>query len=114
MDLVFVLDSSTSVGASNFALLKEFVKDMIDFTDIDSGAVRVGLVIYSTDVLVEFYLDEYITKADVKNAIDRLSYITGTTNTAEALMRMYGHVYSPTRGDRGDAENIGVTVINRL
>ena len=57
LDLVFLIDASTSVGARNFARILEFVKTFLGFADIDSGQVRVGVAVYSTAVEVEFHLN---------------------------------------------------------
>ena len=49
-DLVIIIDSSTSVTAANFQKILNFIKDFVRASDIDSGNVRVGVVLYSTEV----------------------------------------------------------------
>ena len=49
-DLVIIIDSSTSVTAANFQKILNFIKDFVRVSDIDSGNVRVGVVLYSTEV----------------------------------------------------------------
>ena len=50
IDMVIILDASTSVTASNFKKMLDFCKNIIRNADIDAGYVRVGVLIYSTEV----------------------------------------------------------------
>ncbi|KAK3783391.1 hypothetical protein RRG08_001851, partial [Elysia crispata] len=110
IDLVFVLDASTSVTEPNFELMKDFVKDFLYEADIDSGNVRVGVIIYSTQDHIEFQMNTYNTKADVYNAIDEIPYRYGSTNTADALKTMRSEMFTRRNGDRPDVENICIVV----
>ena len=110
IDLVFVLDASTSVTEPNFELMKDFVKDFLYEADIDSGNVRVGVIIYSTQNHIEFQMNTYKTKTDVYNAIDEIPYRYGSTNTADALKTMREEVFTRRNGDRPGVENICIVV----
>ncbi|KAK0067182.1 collagen alpha-3(VI) chain-like isoform X4, partial [Biomphalaria pfeifferi] len=110
LDLVFVLDASTSVTEPNFKLMKDFVKDFLPDADIDGGNVRVGVVIYSNADYVQFQLNTYAKKADVYNAIDDIPYRYGSTNTADALKTMRSVMFTAGNGDRSDVDNVAVVV----
>uniref|UniRef100_A0A2C9JVB5 VWFA domain-containing protein n=1 Tax=Biomphalaria glabrata TaxID=6526 RepID=A0A2C9JVB5_BIOGL len=110
LDLVFVLDASTSVTEPNFELMKDFVKDFLLDADIDGGNVRVGVVIYSDADYVQFQLNTYAKKADVYNAIDDIPYRYGSTNTADALKTMRSVMFTAGNGDRSDVNNVAVVV----
>ncbi|XP_041374199.1 uncharacterized protein LOC121387240 [Gigantopelta aegis] len=110
LDLVFVLDASTSVTKPNFQLVLEFTKDFISFADIDGGSVRVGVVVYSTSVHTEFYLDRYSSKSEILEAIDSIPYTYGSTNTADGLKVMRKQVFSLQHGDRPDVDNMAIVV----
>ncbi|GFR78016.1 collagen alpha-3(VI) chain [Elysia marginata] len=110
IDLVFVLDASTSVTEPNFELMKDFVKDFLYEADIDGGNVRVGVIIYSTQDHVEFQMNTYRTKADVYNAVDEIPYRYGSTNTADALKTMRTQMFTRANGDRPGVENICIVV----
>ena len=56
VDVVFILDSSGSVGQENFEKVKEFVADVIQRVDMDSGAVRIGVEVFDTDARVVFFV----------------------------------------------------------
>ncbi|GFN87838.1 collagen alpha-3(vi) chain [Plakobranchus ocellatus] len=110
IDLVFVLDASTSVTEPNFELMKDFVKDFLYEADIDGGNVRVGVIIYSTEDHVEFQMNTYRSKVDVYNAVDNIPYRYGSTNTADALKTMRTEMFTARNGDRPDVENICIIV----
>lgn len=61
MELVFVIDSSESVGPDNYNIVKEFVTTLVDRVTIGRNATRVGLVLYSHEVS-QFYLQIPKTK----------------------------------------------------
>ena len=46
MDVVVILDASTSVTESNFQKMRNFAKDLVEKADVDSGSVRFGALIY--------------------------------------------------------------------
>lgn len=119
MDLVFIVDSSTSVGQENFKKILDFLKDFLGKSNIDSGSVRVGVLSYSTEVHDHFYLNSYRTSRDMFSAIDNISWIYGSTNTADAIRDMRTKYFSYRNGDRPNARNIafiitdGVSNINQ-
>ncbi len=56
-DIVFIVDSSGSVGPANFELAKRFVGDVISRLDIGSSATRVGVIDYADSVENVFFLN---------------------------------------------------------
>lgn len=108
--MVIIIDASTSVTEPNYKKMLDFVKDIVQSGDIDSGDVRVGVVIYSTDVEIQFHLNQYTTEADVIAAIDKIPYIYGSTNTADALKTMHEAMFLTSRGDRPDVNNVAIVL----
>lgn len=92
----------------------QFAKDIVDKADIDSGSVRVGALIYSSEVEIQFHLNQYTTETEVKAAIDRIPYIYGSTNSADALRTMHDQMFSALNGDRADAENIAFMITDGI
>uniref|UniRef100_A0A8C3AW68 Collagen alpha-1(XXVIII) chain n=1 Tax=Cyclopterus lumpus TaxID=8103 RepID=A0A8C3AW68_CYCLU len=87
MELVFVIDSSESVGPENFEIIKDFVTRLVDRTTVGRNATRIGLVLYSLDVHLEFNLVRYMSKQDVKQAIWKMSYMGEGTYTGTAIRK---------------------------
>lgn len=105
-DIVFILDSSTSVTDVNFKKILAFLKDFLSDASIDSGNVRVGAVIYSTDVEVQFHLNRYSSKRDILDAIDNIAYVYGSTNTYGGLHTARTQMFTAGNGDRAGVPNI--------
>ncbi|KAM6955359.1 collagen, type XXVIII, alpha 2a [Lycodopsis pacificus] len=87
MELVFVIDSSESVGPENFEIVKDFVTRLVDRTTVGRNATRIGLVLYSLDVHLEFNLVRYMSKQDVKQAIRKMPYMGEGTYTGTAIRK---------------------------
>ncbi|KAK7501402.1 hypothetical protein BaRGS_00007206 [Batillaria attramentaria] len=110
IDLVFVLDTSTSMEEQNFELVRNFVRDFLSIAEIDNGRVRVGVIIYSTEDYLQFNLNEYKTKHEVLNALSDIAYHPGSTNMADALSTMRTVMFTPQNGDRPGVPNICIVV----
>ncbi|KAK7450507.1 hypothetical protein BaRGS_00039938 [Batillaria attramentaria] len=80
-DIVFVMDASGSVGASNFARLKVFVQDLVNDFDIGSNTIRVGVEKYESKSYTEFNLNAYYVKSTMVSVIGNIYYSRGGTNT---------------------------------
>ena len=96
-EVVFVLDSSTSVGPKNWKLELKFLTDIVRRLHIGPHADRVGLVTYNTDVKVEFGLTKYTSKAALIRAIHRVKFSEGITATGDALRKARTAVLSQAR-----------------
>lgn len=84
-DIVFLVDSSTSIGPQNFQKVKHFLHSVVSGLDISSDRVQVGLVQYSDNIYPAFQLKQSSLKSAVLDRIQNLSYSTGGTNTGSAL-----------------------------
>ena len=76
-DVVFVIDSSGSIGRNNFVKVQNFIKNIVDSFGISNNTVRVGLVQFSSSVVVEFNLLRYSNKNDITAAVQALQYHDG-------------------------------------
>ncbi|XP_071000798.1 collagen alpha-1(VI) chain-like, partial [Oncorhynchus clarkii lewisi] len=91
--LLFVLDSSESVGLQNFTLEKEFIIRIINkitkfSKDKKELGSRVGVVQYShdgTQELVSMEDPKITTVAQLKSSVRNMRWIAGGTYTGEAL-----------------------------
>ncbi|XP_039221352.1 collagen alpha-1(XXVIII) chain-like [Crotalus tigris] len=87
MELVFVIDSSESVGPENFEIIKDFVTALVDRVTVGRNATRIGLVLYSLEVRLEFGLNRYTAQQDVKQAIRKMLYMGEGTYTGTAIRK---------------------------
>lgn len=100
VDLAFILDSSGSVGSSNFNKVKNFVKNVVDFFNIGSSGTHVAVVTYSTYSSLEFKLKAHYTKSSIKNAVSEIRYRGGWTYTADALDFTRKNIFSKSQVSR--------------
>ncbi|VDI44329.1 Hypothetical predicted protein [Mytilus galloprovincialis] len=120
IDIVIMLDSSTSVGNDNYTKMTNFCKAFLKHADLDSGNIRVGVLSYSTFVHVEFHLNDCNTTQDIMEAIGAIRYRSGATNTADGLKIMRTQMFTAPNGDRNGVTNKlliltdGVSNINPL
>jgi len=84
-DMVFMLDTSASVGITNHLLALDFIKTAVSFFNIGSMYTRVGVVAYGTSSAIEFDLNRYSTLTSLQGGIDAVAYTAGLTNTPAAL-----------------------------
>uniref|UniRef100_UPI00358EB62D cartilage matrix protein-like isoform X2 n=1 Tax=Myxine glutinosa TaxID=7769 RepID=UPI00358EB62D len=90
VDLVFLLDGSSSVTITNFKKVLNTVQMIVDSLDIGADSVRAALVQYSGSLFggkntLHFNLDQYSNHADLQKAISSVSYMKGFTYTGNAL-----------------------------
>ena len=102
VDLVFLLDGSGSVGKSNFEKVRVFVKKVVDFFNIGETGTHVAVVTYESSTHLEFKLDKFVTKSDLRKAIDRVDYNGLLTYTGEALEFVKKYVFTESAGMRAD------------
>ncbi|XP_050832265.1 von Willebrand factor A domain-containing protein 2 isoform X6 [Serinus canaria] len=71
LDVLFLLDGSYSIGKGSFERSKHFASKLCDALDIHPDRVRVGMIQFSSTPHLEFPLDSYLTKQEVKERIKR-------------------------------------------
>ena len=86
-----------------------FLKTFLKHAEVSQNVVRVGVITYSTDVHIEFRMNEYTTKSQVFDAIEQIPYRHGSTNTADAL-KVMKKMFTPEYGDRPAVKNIAIVV----
>lgn len=101
-DIVFVLDSSLSVGFSDFRQMLTFVKNVAGYLRIGPDESQVGVIKYSSSVRREFLLNMHHSKQEVLDAIERIDFASGKTYTAEALK----HANSLFREQNGGRDGV--------
>ena len=110
VDIIFVIDSSTSVGARNFIKIINFVRSMIENADISQDAVRVGLLTFSSTATIRFNLNEVNSRGEFLQRLERIPYAYGDTNTAEALRVLRQQMFTESAGDRQSTRNMAVII----
>ena len=118
MDLCLVIDSSGSIRDNNppggqpdnYDLQLEFLANLVRAFSIGQDATRVGALIFSEQVILEFTLDRYDDANAVANAILASPYLGQTTNTPEALRQTRASCFNVATGDRPNVPNLAIVV----
>ncbi|XP_069544117.1 collagen, type XXVIII, alpha 1b [Brachyistius frenatus] len=87
LDLVFVIDSSESVGPENFNVIKDFVNALIDRASVSRETTRVGVVLYSHNNAVVVSLGQEATRDEIKSAVRSMIYLGEGTFTGSAIQQ---------------------------
>ncbi|XP_078537492.1 collagen alpha-3(VI) chain [Lissotriton helveticus] len=100
-DIVFLIDGSTYVGQDGMANIRDFIIRIVENLNVGVNQVRIGLVQYSNDPSVEFYLRSHLNKPAVLQAIRRLRLKGGSpTNTGKALEYVARNLFVKSAGSR--------------
>ncbi|XP_069472084.1 collagen alpha-3(VI) chain [Ambystoma mexicanum] len=100
-DIVFLIDGSTNVGQDGMANIRDFIIRVVEGLNVGVNQVRIGLVQYSNDPKVEFYLRSHLNKPAVVQAIRRLRLKGGSpTNTGKALDYVARNLFVKSAGSR--------------
>ena len=102
-DVIIVMDSS--VPNQYFDWMKNYVRGLANSYSIDNEQYRVGLLRYSTGQQVQWNLNEYGTKNEIIQAVDRVSYNPGERNTDQAIDYVTNQMFTQSNGDRDFARN---------
>ncbi|KAL8173263.1 UNVERIFIED_CONTAM: hypothetical protein K2H54_043315 [Gekko kuhli] len=118
LDIVFIIDSSESIGYTNFSLEKNFVINVVSRLGSiakdpksETGA-RVGVVQYSHEGTFEAIQlnDERIDSlSSFKEAVKRLEWIAGGTWTLSALQFAYNKLIKESRREKARVFAVVVT-----
>uniref|UniRef100_A0A8C8XBN7 VWFA domain-containing protein n=1 Tax=Panthera leo TaxID=9689 RepID=A0A8C8XBN7_PANLE len=98
-DIVFLVDSSASLGPQNFQKVKNFLHSVVLGLGISSDQVRVGLAQYNDNIYPAFRLNQYPLKSVVLEQIQNLPYHTGA-NTGSALEFIRIDYFTEAAGSR--------------
>ena len=118
VDLCLVIDSSGSIRdnnppdgrTDNYELQLKFLSDLVKAFSIGPDATRVGALIFSDQVILEFTLSQYDNAEAIVQAILASPYLGQTTNTPEALRQTRLQCFNAATGDRPNVPNLAIVV----
>ncbi len=121
VDLCFIIDSSGSIrdnnpanGPDNWQLQLQFLSDLVGAFTVGQDATRVGAIVFSERVLLEFPLNAFDTRSEVQRALVSIAYLGQTTNTPEAFIQTRQQCFNPSNGDRPEVQNLAIIVTDGL
>ncbi|CAN2389704.1 von Willebrand factor type A domain, partial [Pristimantis euphronides] len=84
-DVVFLVDSSSSIGSSSFMQMKLFISKIIGLLEIGINKYRVGLAQFSGAAQTEFLLNTFDTKQKILEYVKTMAFKGGPLNVGSAL-----------------------------
>jgi len=110
LDLVFLLDSSGSMGQIGFDQSRHYLKKVIARLPLGPGnaSTHVSIVQFSEvgEQSVEVPISDGFILEDIEAAVNTMQWHTGDTHTGEAIDYVLEHVFPQSRG--GTAEMIAL------
>ena len=108
--MVFVIDTSGSIGPQRFQLITNFTANITDELINNSPKSAVGVILFSTTARIEFNLQAHTNSSTLRSAFSRLPYRGGVTNTAEALRLLLSTAQDGQLGLRNGSSKIAIVI----
>ncbi|KAG6930871.1 collagen type VI alpha 3 chain [Chelydra serpentina] len=99
-DIIFLVDSSWSIGKEHFQLVREFLYDVIKSLAVGGNDFRFALVQFSGNPHTEFQLNTYHSNQDVLSHISNMPYLGGGTKTGKGLEYLIQNHLTKAAGSR--------------
>ncbi|CAL1543554.1 unnamed protein product, partial [Lymnaea stagnalis] len=114
-DIVFVIDSSGSLGPDNYNKEKKFTIDIAKRFPIGPTGARFGCVIFSSTAESMFDLSDDLDRASLEEALEALPFLNATTHTYKAfdLVSEEG-MFAEDNGGRNKAAKIIIFLTDGL
>ena len=108
--MVFVIDTSGSIGSSRFQLIREFTANLTVELINSSPRNKVGVILFSDSARIHFNLQAYDNLNSLLSAINQLPYSGGGTDTAEALTLLLSTAQNGAIGLRDDSSKVAIVI----
>jgi len=109
-DIVFVVDSSGSIGINNWQFVLNFINQIIDKVGVGPQLTRVGFLTYGNRAHIIFNLNNYTDPAQMKTAVSAAKFLDENTNTSGGISTAVNVMFTEANGDRPAAPNIMVVI----
>lgn len=90
-----------------------FLRDLVQSLNVDSGAVRVSVVLFGDDASVQFQLNHFTTQKKLMKALKSIKpaqYRAKSANILNLLTTLKTEVFTEVNGDRKDVPNIAIVI----
>nr|BAD16597.1 DEC-1 [Lymnaea stagnalis] len=113
-DVLFILDSSSSIGIDDYRLQLQFVADLTQNFSIGRENVQFSTIVFSNEASVAFGFDRYLDPISLQQAIRSVEYIGSATFTDKALSLAL-QVFTPgSYGARANENHVAIVLTDGL
>jgi hypothetical protein len=100
MDVIFILDESSSIPPATFRKEKRFVANMMKEFDIGPDGTRVGILTFADNTRIHVNLKDFGRRHEIWSRVKKIRQFGGNTNTGEALRILRTYSFHPAQGAR--------------
>ena len=108
--MVFVIDTSGSIGSSRFQLIREFTANITTELISSSPNSAVGVILFASSARIHFNVQTYTSLNALLSAIDSLPYSGGGTDTDEALALLLSAAQNGALRLRSDSSKVAIVI----
>uniref|UniRef100_A0A2C9KYT4 Chitinase n=1 Tax=Biomphalaria glabrata TaxID=6526 RepID=A0A2C9KYT4_BIOGL len=113
-DVLFILDSSSSIGYGNYTYLLQFVASLASSFSLGPDLVQFSVVVFASFAESAFPFNRYYNKTALQQAILNIPYVAAGTNTYDALQFARTIAFSASHGSRADVAHVAIVVTDGL
>ena len=107
LDLGFIIDSSGSIGESNWNKMMRLLMSLTSTLNVRKGRAHVGAVTFDTEARMEFDFNAGKDTDEVNDKFARMIRHGGNTYTDEGIMLANERLFSYVHGMRAQATKVG-------
>ena len=106
MDIAFVVDSSGSIGRTNWERMKRFLKALVSRLDVSPSAAHIAAIAYSNSPEVVMRFNSVQGTNQINQLLDRMRYQRGYTYTDKALLLADSDLFQSSNGMRSHVSKV--------
>ncbi|XP_037099528.1 collagen alpha-1(VII) chain [Syngnathus acus] len=111
VDIVFLVDESSSIGANNFDKMKDFIFRVVTyFPVIGPEGAQIAVVRFSDEPRIEFRLNDHKDRNSVRRGLMALRYGGGNTKTGKGISYVLQEMFQESLGMRQDVAHVLVLI----
>ncbi|XP_054608629.1 collagen alpha-1(VII) chain isoform X2 [Dunckerocampus dactyliophorus] len=111
VDMVFLVDESSSIGANNFNNMKDFIFRMATyFPVVGPRGIQIAVVLFSDEPRIEFRLNDHKDRNSVLRALRGLRYGGGNTKTGKGISYVLQELFQESLGMRQGVAHVLVLI----
>jgi collagen type VI alpha len=107
-DILFILDSSGSIGIDNYTMMLNFVVNLTKNFNIGPSGIQFATIIYGDDAHEVFDFNTFSTHEELEKGITNITYIQGWTFTDKALLMAREQLFTAAKGSRPGVPKITI------
>ena len=98
-DIVFMVDSSATVGSKNYQKEKEFVKFLARLVNITSENTRIAVIVYNSSPSVVVQFGDYKSIAEFDELVDNITLLGGSYRRMDLALELAARLLISARSN---------------